>query len=483
MSRIIKYGLGFFAVAAIAFASCDKVEPEKPEKPVNSQSTVIISAEEGSVAEFSFTAAKSWVVSNTTTWFKVTPNTGKPGDNELTVTAAKSNPEILERVGFFTVIDGQEKKSYYVVQRGVVSTYLAEDDLFVMTGADEVSVPVSGTYPFEDIKVSVDADWLNFYGMETLSEPSLLEDGITYSNYMEGVARFEVLKENDGIGAREAIVTVTAGEQEFSFAVIQQSTRPAEADFSRDFYKASVMLKFTGTWCGNCPNMSETIHLAQEERPGRLYLVNAHSGSSGNLDWTGTRKLINFFGVEAFPSSYFNAYVELYNSQYNVAKGTLVEVIDEAVTDHKADVAINAVSRVEEGKIKLSLDFASKVSGEYRYTVFIMENGIVGEQAGSGTGKYVHNNILRGSATDGYVYGGDKVTMEQNRVVTEELEIAVPSNIVDINNVNVLVYVTVESGPVTGDVQSLNIAYRDFGWIVDNAIQIPVNGFSEFRYE
>ncbi len=480
----------YMVMAAVVAMTALLVSCEESEQAdTTSSDSVILSCEEGASGELSFTVHSSWVASNANAWFGVVPGSGSAGENTLTVIAKSENSDLRERVNTFTVHYDTYRREFYVIQRGVVATLLSEEPVYAMAGAEEVAVPVSGTFPFEDIEVSTDAAWLGFSDIRSDSEPEVLADGLTLSAYREGEIILTITEDNDGATSREARVTVKAGDEAFSFTVVQQSTQPAVADFGKEFYKVSAMIKFTGTWCTNCPNMSETIHLAQAERPERLYLVNVHNNSSNNLDWPESDKLINHFNVSALPSGFFNGYAEILNRPYNVAKSSLVALIDEAVADYPTDVAICASSRVKEGKINLSVDIASKVSADYyRLTVFFLEDGIKAEQSdGSGIlpdpENYIHKDILRGTATNGYANGGDRIVLSQGQITREEFSVDIPSGIVDIDNAKVLVYVTHPGGPTVEGIKSQDIAYNDFGWVLDNAVMLPVNGFVDFRYE
>ncbi len=484
-----RLGWGALALLATLLVSCGGSDESAVIPPQPSEAaSAIITCEEGASTEIAFTAASSWVVSNGNTWFGVTPASGQAGDNILTVSAAQSYSGIHERVASFTVIDGSEKRVFYVVQRGIVTTVVAEENIYAMAGTKELAVAVSGTYPFEDVKVTTSADWLRFSGINTVAEPILLPDQTTYSAFRKGEIELLIVEDNCESATRCAEVTVTAGEQTLTFTVHQQSTQGATADFTKEFYKSSVIMKFTGTWCSACPNMSEAIHLAQAEMPGRLHTVNIHINSSNNLDWAGSSKLFNHFDVVGLPAGFFNGYAEIYNDYHTIAKGALVDLIHEAVEKYPTDVAIYAASRVENGKINLSVDMASKTSGDYRLTVLFLENGIQAEQA-DGYGlidnpkTYVHNNILRGTATEGYANGGDRVTLSQNEITRKEFSVDIPSNIVDIDNTDILIYVTHDGSATIQSVSNSCFMYKDFGWVVDNAVLLPMNSFVDFRYE
>ncbi len=488
MRKVFSYGVIALMAMVSVLTSCNPDGPGNDEPAGPSNGSVVLSAEQGNTAEYTFAATSSWVVSNTNTWFSVTPNSGQPGNNTLTIEAVKANTDIMERVKPFTVIDGAEKKTFYVVQRGVVSTEVPEEVVYAMIGVENVNIPISGTYPFDQITVTSDAEWLQFTEIAAVSDSILLDDDVTYSNYMEGQIKMAITQQNEETSAREATVTLVAGEQTFTFIVMQQSNQPAVADYTKDFFKSSVMIKFTGTWCVNCPMMSEAVHMAQDDMPGRLFLVNAHNGSTNDLDWSGSSRIATHFNLVGLPSGYFNGYAEVLNYTYKDTHKNLVDLLDEAIDVYPTNVGINATSKLEGNQIKITVNMAAKVSGNHRLTVFFLEDGIKAAQA-DGTGllkdpnNYVHKDILRGSPTNDYADGGQLIVLTENQVTTHEIAVSVPSNIVNVDNMKVLIYVTHEGGPTSQSVTHPGVVYKDFGWVLDNAVLIPVNGFADFKYE
>ncbi len=491
MKKIFNYAvIGLLSITSL-FVSCEEKGPEGDNVPVGpSHGTAVLEAKSGSTTEFTFTAENAWVISNTNTWVTMTPNSGQAGSNTITMTATKDNNDMVERIKPFTIIDGSRQKTFYVVQRGIIATEVNENDKYILAGENEFSFAVSGTYPLDKITVTTDAKWLEFSSIKDI-DSTLLVDSTTYSSYKEGVAVFTVVEQNNEVGAREAKVTVAAGEQTFDFTVLQQSNLPVEADYTKDFYKASVIMKFTGTWCGNCPIMSDAIHKVQEEEPGRLLMINCYdSKSSNNLPWAGSASLQDHFAPKGYPAGFFNGYAEIINAAGNVTESNVKALVDESVTKFTNNVMLAAISTLDGKKVNIDVNIASKVSGEYKLTVFFLEDGIEAAQTDYANilkdpDHYIHTDILRGAATVGYANGGDAVTLTANNILNKKITADVPSNIVDIDNAKILIYVThlgkAEVETVVGPENT--VIYGNYGWVVDNAILLPINGFADFKYE
>ncbi len=504
MKKIFAYVAMLSMAMMSVFSSCEPVGPDNGEDPGGSVvvgdalGTVILSCEEGSSVDAVFTAKSSWVVSNTNTWFKVTPNSGQPGNNTLTVSASKPNTDILERVKSFTIIDGAEKKNFFVVQRGIITTSISENDIFALTGDTQVVIPVSGTYPFNEIKVTTDAEWIKFSSIQQTSDSTLLADQKTMSNFVEGDIIMEVVEQNDeSASSREAVLNIEAGSQKFSITVIQQSSQEAVADFSKDFYRMSVIQKLTGTWCGYCPIMAAFIDEAQKTLPDRSIVISTYikSGASGEFQSPDLNKILGHFGYgtedynSGVPYEYFNGYSE----NMSVSSKLFVDLCQEAIDAYPSNVGIAGYSKLSKDKttISLNMSFAAKAEKDYRVVVSILENGLEASQAdyndvintyfGQDAQHFIHDHVLISMPTKDFDLGGEVLGLTPNTVVNKTFDIVVPSSVQNVNNVQLLVYVTVPGGPLVQGVKDAR--YTDFGWYVDNAVLIPVNGFADFKYE
>ncbi len=497
MKKIFNYALVGLMAMSMALTSCTK--PDGPdngnedEVPAgDAKGTFVITADKGSTATLNITTTDSWIISKRTTWFSVTPTKGQAGQQDITVTAEQANEDVKEKIASFTLIDGSTSYPFYVVQRGVVSTTISEAERYILVGDEKLSIPVTGTYDFESIQVSTDASWLTFSQITKTKEPETLMDGVTLSAYNEGTIDFAVNEQNSEAASRSAVVTVVAGEQTFEINVVQQSSQPATADFSKDFYKRSLLFKATGSWCGNCPPLSQAFELAMEAYPGRAYAMNLYAQSNQEpsalyCGSDGVNFLKHFDFAGNYPTGYFNAYAEIpLFQEYTLTYDLCQNLIKEAIDSYPAKVGIAAVSKFENGVVDLTLSLASKETGSFRYTVAVIEDGIIYSQSDyvgmiEDPGNYEHNHALKGFGTKDCDKGGESVSLTANQTQTANLSFVLPNTIQNSDNAQLLIYVTYEG---TCDVQNVLYAeYNNWGWIIDNVIQLPLSGFRDFKYE
>ncbi len=447
------------------------------------EGTVILDAQQGSAARRLVKSDTDWIASNTNTWFVLSTIQGKAGESELGVMANVANEGLKERIGSFKIND----EVVYVVQRGVISTSVKFAELLVSPGQKELLIPISGTFPIEEMTVSSNVSWAEFVSVDLTAELEVLADGETESSYQEAAVKIAVKEDNAGAENRNGTVTVVAGEQTLTVNLVQLGNGSGEVDYMKEFFRASVAIKGTGTWCGYCPPMAVQLHETEAEYPDRFYLMNVYNGS-GSLTWNEGDALLNHYNLSGFPSGFFNGYAEILS--YSSGLADMAEALMfEAVEYYPANVAMAASSEVSDGKVKVEVKMAARSSKEYRVTVYIMENGIVAAQKDNNgiledPDNFVHDNIVRGTFTEDHVEGGNVVELPLGKVVTKTFEMKVPSNIVDINKTNILAFVTYEGGP-NPDAPGVDLAeYKNFGYIIDNAVKIPtVNGKIDFRYE
>ena len=109
-------------------------------------------------------------------------------------------------------------------------------------------------------------------------------------------------------------------------------------------------------------------------------------------------------------------------------------------------------------------------------SVFVLEDGMVYQQSG-GSSDYVHNNVARAEMTQMW---GDPVSLQADGLLEKSFSAPVPQSVLDPNNLHILVMMN-RKGTFTGDVTYAG--YYDYGYVIDNAVSIPINGFAVFEYE
>ncbi len=190
------------------------------------------------------------------------------------------------------------------------------------------------------------------------------------------------------------------------------------ADEGKDFFRRSLVLDFTGTWCVNCPKMEAAIEQTMEARPGRIVPVSVHCMSVDPMYVKPlSDDLVRKFSVKAYPS----AVVDLDPESLITAQSPelLQSHIDRLLEARGPAAGIRVESTVNEGSFTLKAEMKAVRDGTYVLAVLVLEDGTVAAQTG-GTTDYVHNNILR-SWTEGEslnVKEGDTASCDFTGTVT-----------------------------------------------------------------
>lgn len=475
--RLLLMTLSFFCLTCLS-ACTEKEGPEKePEHEVTDSETVYLGAGVGSASSLSLSLSEDWHVQNETSWIQVTPNSGFAGDVEISVLALNANGEIPERVAFFDVLlnDGTSKR-VFVVQAGQEGIILSEDVLSVSHGAGQIRIPVQNNIPFT---AEADSDWLRVSAVELDADSTLLEDSVSWSALKTSYVVLDV-DENTADERRNTTLTLKYLDTEARITVWQNFAIESDVDWSREFFKTSLAMRFTGSGCKNCPMMGEAFKIAKSACGDRLELFNIHGFNTDDpCYYENARLLADHFDIEGYPTGIFNMMATLTNEDSQLCADKVSALVEEAVEAFPAMTGVTAVSFVDGNVLTVGAAVAFKEAGSYRINAFIMESGYIGHQQEAGD-NYQFDNFVRRAITDDL---GEPMECTEEKSVIEWFEtIEIPS-VVNRDNAYIAIFITRENDGelVPGNVSG--VTYSDYGTVVDNIAVLPLSGEVGFRYE
>ena len=196
---------------------------------------------------------------------------------------------------------------------------------------------------------------------------------------------------------------------------------PGGADEGKDFFRRSLVLDFTGTWCVNCPKMDAAIEESMEARPGRIVPVSVHCMAVDPMYVKPlSDDLVKRFGVKAYPSAVVDMDPE---SLITVSSSELLlNHVDRLLASRERAAGVRVETTLEAGKYTLKAEMKAVRDGDYTLAVLVLEDGVVAAQTG-GSSDQVHKNILRswtdGDAHEG-LHEGDTATLELTGDITDK---------------------------------------------------------------
>ena len=200
------------------------------------------------------------------------------------------------------------------------------------------------------------------------------------------------------------------GEWSFVASIDGQQSEPVTitaiviADEGKEFYRRSLVLDFTGTWCVNCPRMQAAIEESMAARPGRIVPVAVHCKADAMRVKPLCDNLAKQFNVSAYPS----AVVDM-DPESLITDGSsdlLLSHVDRLLLARGLAAGLRVESVTEGESTAVTVTAKLVRDGDYTLSVITLEDGIVAAQTG-GTEDYVHNNVLR-DWKDSDVFTGGK---------------------------------------------------------------------------
>ncbi|MBR5836317.1 MAG: Omp28-related outer membrane protein [Bacteroidales bacterium] len=188
-------------------------------------------------------------------------------------------------------------------------------------------------------------------------------------------------------------------------------------------------MQFTSIGCVNCPFLADAIKDVQKNMPGKMIPVAFHMDYGGYEDPMTLSVNQKFYdkvntgdGLPMFALNFRKSSSPIINEYSKIVS----EIQHQAETyPAVAGVAIDSRYDKSSNSVEVTAKFKATVSDEYRYHIFLVEDGIVYSQVGSDTPAYEHNNVFRAMAADNVMgtklNGGNKLVRDKEYTVTKKM--------------------------------------------------------------
>lgn len=447
--------LVIFIVSVVAIIGCNEVKQDIEQELVlrNVEELASSSAVTPEGGEFilEIYASQPWSVevdNAVTDWLGISPTGGEAGEGYIVV-STEPNLSVESRSASVRISCGDLQETFDVIQNGIQedgSYFVITPTLFYLPSSEsEFSVSISTNTDYT-IEIA-NPEWITLESEEGIKEGELL---------------FKVTENTDEI-ERIGIVKFMAGTETYDVKVFQEAYS-GDSSTGVAYYHRSLAMRFTGDWCGYCPNMAEGFKLAQVLAPDKIEVVNFHDYRSG-LAFSPTEDLKSQYQVTGVPRGIVDGRTSIRNDDKYTIAYNVTDAMWSTESNYPTVSGISFTSSISGRTLSADVTLHLKAAGDYMVTVLVLEDGIVGYQNnyyGAVYYDYVHDGIARIALSD---MPGDSFSAESGNVTkTFSYSAEIPSNY-NIDNLRILVYVhrAYGSQPV--------ISSGDYGdYYIDNSV-------------
>ncbi|MCQ2147898.1 MAG: Omp28-related outer membrane protein [Bacteroidales bacterium] len=383
---------------------------------------VKVIAAEGEVSKITFTAENNWSVYNSNDWISVSPMGGIAGEGTLTVNVS-ANKSMDAREGAIYVLDGASTLMFKLSQ-GCLDIITTDHREYYVPESGQFTMLVKSTVPFD---VAPSVDWIT------------CTSGTHYDGGSKDLAISFNLSDNTGSNKRSGEIVLSA-DGGISTSVEVTQAAHVEIDWNKTFYKSVLGYRFTGDWCGYCPNLEYDIAKFSKDQPGRFNYISIYDASStGKLSYSASSRYETRFNVSGKPTIVLDerglATSLSSPGYYDVIKAFCAE----EVASYPSETCISAYSSIIDDKVSVHPVVYAKQAGTYHIHVVLLENGIVAKQTDytglytdAQLNKFVHDNVVRAHATK--LLTGDEFTVGAKESQMFNFSIEIPKTVQDKKN-------------------------------------------------
>lgn len=367
--------------------------------------------------------------------------------------SVEANEEPDDRSQNIAVISGNGKKYSFSILQSANKLELLENELLLGCGESVFSIYVKTNV---DIQLDNLPSWLSVKDVVDAGDVSIV------------LLKTEA---NTSSEIREAKVLVSSENFEpLECTVIQEGNVGNRLDWcSEDFIRKNVIFKFTGTWCGFCPKMSQNLDIIEKERPEKFSVISIYNKSENEVNYT-SENIANYYGVGAvYPVGVIDGRVRFYNDKEEPFKTLIYDVADETDYLYPVNCTFDVKTETDGNNIKIDLKIYCKKPGSYKLALAILEDNVKAYQNGVSGGEYIHNNVLRKYITDEL---GDELSFEESEIRKLQYEMAFPGNVLNNTNCKIVAYIYSETPFIYSDVKDASIV-ENYTYI-DNAVEVRI---------
>ncbi len=241
-------------------------------------------------------------------------------------------------------------------------------------------------------------------------------------------------------------------------------TATEDPNSEKSIFRHVMVHDFTATWCSNCPAVVKTLKNYESQDPGRLVVVSVCGDGNCGLANPAGAQMFQDWKIASMPTVLFN-----YDRKtQGLTPAGLMGQVNSAIKDYPALCNLKATSSVTGNKAKIDVTVKFEQEGDFKIVCCLVEDKVY--TAGtSPDGKYDH--VLQsfqteryGNVIEGVAVGEKTLSFEADLHSGAELE-----------KCAFVVYVLHDEG------EEVDGAWYE-KFIVNNAINCPINGSVDYQY-
>lgn len=164
------------------------------------------------------------------------------------------------------------------------------------------------------------------------------------------------------------------------------------------FERKNFVMKFTATWCTNCPAMTNVLDRIAEDYGDKVIIASVHAQESGagvDLEVAPqSGQLLNAFGITGFPTAVVDFYVNAPSSYPQIQAA-----FAKSEKNHPCVTGIGMNTTLAGNELSIDAKVKFEAAGKYKIGVLVMEDGLLREGT-SGSHDGIYNHVIRAYATE-----------------------------------------------------------------------------------
>lgn len=364
--------------------------------------------------------------------------------------AVSANSEKNDRSGSVKIVSGNNSVYNVSVVQEANKLDLLEHNLVLGCSGGNFNIYVKSNV---DISVEDIPDWIEFIRI--------------YDSPVKIVS----LRASRNMSAqtRNTTLNISAEGMETMPFNITQEADINEAWNGISYARHNLIFKFTGTWCGFCPDMSASLDDITDRNPDRFSIISIYNNSENEVNYI-SNTLQNYYAVNMFPTGIMDGRAVFFNMNTENMNSLLMDLASEADEIFPSNCNADVNSVIENGKLEIGLTAYCYRPGNYKIAIAIVEDNVKAFQNGTDDGKnYIHNHVLRKFVTDEL---GDEFIIENSSSKVFEYEIPMPGNILDPANCRIIAFFYAETPYMYSFVDGTDTTGN--GYYIDNVIEAGI---------